>query len=107
MTDIRKLLAANIKSFRKELGLTQSKLAERANTSTRHIAMIEVCKNFPSPVMMERLATALEKDTLDLFAMPLMHKEQAKWKEVILADIERLINSRLDELRKAPEPPGC
>jgi len=100
-------LAANIKSFRKELGLTQSKLAERANTATRYIAMIEGCKNFPSPEMMARLASALEKDTLDLFAMPTLHKEQSEWKEVILADIEKLITSRLNELRKAPEQPGC
>jgi len=107
MTNIRKLLAGNIKSFRKELGLTQSKLAERANTATRYVTMIEGCKNFPSPEMMARLATALEKDTIDLFAMPPVHKEQAEWKEAILADIEKLITGRLDELRKAPEQPGC
>ncbi|MCL2193631.1 MAG: helix-turn-helix transcriptional regulator [Treponema sp.] len=107
MTDIRKLLAANIKAFRSELGLTQPKLAERANTSTHHIAMIEVCKNFPSPEMIGRIAKALEKDTVDLFAMPHIHKEQNIWKEAILADIEKLINNRLDELRKAPDQPNC
>jgi len=107
MTDIRKLLAANIKSFRKEMGLTQSKLAERANTATRYIAMIEGCKNFPSPEMMKRLAKALEKDTLDLFVTPPLRKEQNEWKEAILADIEKLVTSRLNELREAPEPPGC
>ena len=107
MTDIRKLLAANIKSFRKELGLTQSKLAERANTATRYIAMIEGCKNFPSPEMMGRLARALEKDTIDLFSMPPVHKEQGKWKEAILADMEKLINNRLDELRTSPDRPKC
>jgi len=106
MTDIRKLLATNIKSFRKELGLTQSKLAERANTATRYIAMIEGCKNFPSPEMMARLAKALEKDTIDLFAMPPLHKEQSEWKEALLTDIEKLITSRLGELRKAPEQPN-
>ncbi|MCL2193740.1 MAG: helix-turn-helix transcriptional regulator [Treponema sp.] len=100
-------MASNIKSFRKELGLTQSKLAERASTSTRHIAMIEVCKNFPSPEVIERIAKALEKDTVDLFAMPPIHREQNEWKETILADIENLISGRLDELRKAPGQPPC
>jgi len=99
MTDIRKLLAANIKSFRNELGLTQSKLAERAGTSTHHIGMIEICKNFPSPEMIERLAKALEKDTVDLFAIAPIQKE---WKENILLDMEKLIAGRLDELRKPP-----
>jgi len=104
MTDIRKLLAANIKSFRNQLGLTQPKLAERANTSTHHIAMIEVCKNFPSPEMIERIARALEKDTVDLFAIAPVQKE---WKEAILTDIEALINTRLGELRKTPKQLGC
>jgi len=100
MTNIRQVLAANMKSFRKELGLTQSKLAERASTSTRHIAMIEVCRNFPSPEVIERLARALEKDTVDLFStLPSVQNEHHEWKEAILADIEKLITSRLDELR--------
>ena len=96
------LVAANIKSLRKELGLTQSKLAERANTATRYIAMIEGGKNFPSPEMMGRLAKALGKDTIDLFAMPPMKKE---WQESILADIEKLITDRMDELRNSPDRP--
>jgi len=100
MTNIRKLLAANIRTFRKELGLSQSKLAERANTATRYIAMIEGCKNFPSPEMMERLAKALEKDTIELFAIPPIQNE---WKESILADIEKLINGKLNEFRKGTE----
>ena len=99
MTNIRKLLATNIRTFRKELGLTQSKLAERANTATRYIAMIEGCKNFPSPEMMEKLASALEKDTIELFAIPPIQQE---WKEAILADIEKLITGKLNDLRNNP-----
>ena len=100
MTNIRKLLASNIRTYRKELGLTQSKLAEKANTATRYIAMIEGCKNFPSPEMMERIANALGKDTIELFAMPPIQQE---WKESILVDIEKLITGKLNELRKDPE----
>ena len=103
MTNIRKLLAANIKIFRKELGLTQSRLAERANTATRYIAMIEGGKNFPSPEMMERLAVALEKDTIDLFAIPPIQNE---WKKSILADIVKLITEKLNEFRKDSEIPN-
>ena len=99
MTDIRKVLAANIKSFRNELGLTQPRLAERAGISTHHIAMIEVCKNFPSPEVIERIAGALGKDTVDLFAIGPVQKG---WKEAILADMEELIASRLDELGSLP-----
>jgi transcriptional regulator with XRE-family HTH domain len=96
MTDIRKVLAANIKAFRKEKVLTQAKLAELAGTATHYIAMIEGCKNFPSPDMIERIAASLEKDTLDLFSLtPIQHN----WKESILSDIGALVDQKLNELK--------
>ena len=97
MTDIRKVLAANIKAFRKEKGLTQAKLAEIAGTATHYIAMIEACKNFPSPDMIERIAGAFGKDALDLFSLtPIQHD----WKALILSDIGALVDQRLDEMKK-------
>ena len=97
MTDIRKVLAANIRAFRKEKGLTQAKLAEQAGTATHYIAMIEGCKNFPSPDMIERIASVFGKDTVDLFSLtPIRHD----WKELILSDIETLVDQRLDEIKK-------
>jgi len=97
MTNIRELLAANIKTFRKELGLTQSKLAEQVSTATHYIAMIEGGKSFPSPEMIERIATVLGKDTVDLFSLtPIQHD----WREKILSDIEILINKRLADHKK-------
>jgi len=98
MTDIRKLLAKNIKKSRSELGLSQSKLAERAETATHYIAMIEGCKNFPSPEMLERIAAGLGKDIIDLFAI---EPVQDEWKETILIDIGNLIDSKLNELKKS------
>jgi transcriptional regulator with XRE-family HTH domain len=103
MTNIRKLLARNIKTYRNELGLTQSKLAEQANTATHYIAMIEGGKNFPSPEMIERIAVVLGKDTADLFAIDPIQQD---WKETILGDIDKLIKQRLDELKHKPEHSG-
>ena len=60
--------------------------------------MIEVRKNLSFSKMIERLAKTLEKDTVDLFAIAPIQKD---WKESILANMEKLIASRLDELRKA------
>ena len=103
MTDIRKLLAANMKSFRKELGLSQAKLAELVDTAPRYITMIEGCKNFPSTDMLKRIAKALGKDTLDMFSMPSIHSEQREWKKEILADIEKLISEKLEALERSKE----
>jgi len=98
MTDIRKVLAENIRAYRKAKGLTQAQLAELAGSATHYIAMIEGCKNFPSPEMIERLASVLEKDTVDLFSpAPVQHD----WKETILSDINSLITSRLNKLNDA------
>ena len=97
MTDIRKVLAENIRTFRKEKKLTQAMLAEKAGTATHYIAMIEGGKNFPSPDMIERIASVLEKDTIDLFAVYPIQKE---WKEMVLSDISMTIDTRLNEINQ-------
>jgi transcriptional regulator with XRE-family HTH domain len=67
MTDLRELLAQNIKKYRKIRGLSQESLAEKAGTSTTHIGMIEIGKRFPSTKMLEQIAAALGIDTPELF----------------------------------------
>ncbi|MDR0554634.1 MAG: helix-turn-helix transcriptional regulator [Treponema sp.] len=93
MTDIRKLLAANIKTYRAELGLTQSRLAEKADTATHYIAMIEGCKKFPSAAMLERIAAALDRDPPELFAMNVV---QDDWKGEILSEMGEFITKKLE-----------
>ncbi|MCL2793196.1 MAG: helix-turn-helix transcriptional regulator [Spirochaetaceae bacterium] len=90
---IRDLLALNLKENRKKCGFTQEKLAEKAGISAHYLAMIEVSKKFPTPEMLDRIATALEIETYQLFdvsATPegaLLHLEQS-----ILTNVEQLIN---------------
>jgi len=67
MTDIRLILAENMKKYRKILGISQEKLAEKMNTAPNYIAMIEVGRKFPSAGMLERIALALNVDTPELF----------------------------------------
>ena len=68
MTNLRLLVAQNIKKYRKIRGFSQEALAEKAGTSTTHIGMIEIGKKFPSVKMMERIAEALGIDTPELFS---------------------------------------
>jgi len=67
MTNIRELLATNIKSFRAVRGWSQAKLAEKTGTSTQYIGMIETKIKFPSSSMIERLGKALGIDPAELF----------------------------------------
>jgi len=68
MTNLRELVAQNIKKYRRIRGLTQEMLAEQAGTSTTHIGMVETSKKFPSIKMLEKIARALDVDTPALFA---------------------------------------
>lgn len=65
--NIKTLFGRRIKEYRKKRDLTQSELAELVNVDNKHISCIESGKNFPSPDLIERLATYLEVEPKDLF----------------------------------------
>lgn len=67
MTDIREVLAANLKKHRRARGWSQAKLAEKAGTSTQYVGALEIKGNFPSSDMVHRLAAALGIDPTELF----------------------------------------
>ena len=90
MTNIKQLLAFNIKQHRTELGLTQAKLAEKAGASTQYIAMIELGRKFPSLELLERIAVALKIDNLDLFTPPPFPAENLlTHQKAFLSDLEK------------------
>jgi transcriptional regulator with XRE-family HTH domain len=98
MTNIGEILAYNIKTYRKNLGLSQAKLADKVNTATNYIGMIELGKQFPSPAMIEKIAQALDVESPMLFsthAVPARSVE--KLHKSILMDIEKVIADRLQE----------
>jgi len=57
----------NLKDLRKDRKISQLKLAEMCESSQRYIAAIEVGKRFPSPIMIERMAVALNIESYHLF----------------------------------------
>lgn len=67
MDKLQACLASNMRRHRKELHLSQEKLAEKAGASANYIALIENGKYFPSLPMLRQIATALNVDALDLF----------------------------------------
>ena len=96
MTNIRQLLAFNIKENRRKLGLSQAKLAEKAELSTQYLAMIELTHKFPSPEKLEQIALALEIDTPELFSMPPSVKiASLKLQRAIITDIEKAVEDNV------------
>jgi transcriptional regulator with XRE-family HTH domain len=99
MTNLRQILALNMKKRRNTLGFSQAKLAEKANTAPTYIAMIELEKKFPSVEMLERIAEALAIDTIELFSIkPLPDDSIKKLHKAVLLDFEKIIRKKLKEL---------
>jgi len=67
MTDVRVLLAQNMKNFREILNISQMELAEKVGCSPTLIGKIETKKRFPSADNLNRIANALEIAPADLF----------------------------------------
>ena len=104
MISLRAVLAFNMRVQRKILGISQEKLADRVETSTQYIGMIENEKKFPSPEMLERIAFALEIDAPALFSTKSFPSTEAgtiaKFQEQVLNDITQVIAYRTKELER-------
>ncbi|MCL2251538.1 MAG: helix-turn-helix domain-containing protein [Treponema sp.] len=94
MTSLRSVLAFNMKAQRRILKITQAQLAERVETSTNYIALIESEKSFPTPEMLERIAAALEIDAPALFSTRYYPMQEAG----TLADLQEKILNELSEV---------
>jgi transcriptional regulator with XRE-family HTH domain len=99
MTNIKQLVALNMKQYRIKSGLTQAKLAEKANASTQYIAMIEIGRKFPSLDLLDRVAAALGIDNLDLFSPPPFPAENLrKHKKAFLNELEKEIGKAVNKV---------
>ncbi|MDR2096614.1 MAG: helix-turn-helix domain-containing protein [Treponema sp.] len=97
MTNIREILAKNLKEHRRKLGITQPQLAERANLSTHYLAMIEVVRKFPTADVLERLAAALDIAPNELFSVsPSPEEAMEKLQQAILANLDHAIENAVD-----------
>jgi transcriptional regulator with XRE-family HTH domain len=62
-----KLLGKRIKRIRKQLNLTQEKVAEKVGVSTNYIGFIEQGRYSPSLEVVEKIAKVLKVKVSDLF----------------------------------------
>ena len=99
---IREILALNLKLNRQKCGLTQEKLAEKAGISSNYLSMVEISKKFPTPEMLDRLAAALEIDTIQLFDASSTPEERAMLhlEKSIIDNINKQQQQALAEMKK-------
>jgi transcriptional regulator with XRE-family HTH domain len=109
MTNIRDVLAVNLKQFRQARGWSQAYLAEKTETSTNYIGMLENAVKFPSSEMVQKLAYSLEIDPTELFSKEIdpistMKRYQKAALEDIHVLLGSLINEKIQKLEeKSPE----
>ena len=96
---IREVLALNLKENRRKLGLTQEELAEKAGVSTHYIAMIETCKKYPKPDMLEQIAKTLNIESYKLFYVTSDPNEPFEMLyQKIIADIKQIVNEAIEKI---------
>jgi len=102
MRKIRAVLAENLKKNRQKRGITQEQLAEKADVSSHYIAMVETCKTFPKPEMLERLAKTLGIEPHQLFSVEndqneRMQKKIATEMKNVVEDIKQVVKEAVKE----------
>ena len=98
MTNIRDILAYNLKQNRKKCGISQAKLAEKANITTQYIAMIEVSRKFPSPEMLERIAKALKIESYELFMVETTPENaMERLHDTLVSNIEEVVSNAVEK----------
>jgi transcriptional regulator with XRE-family HTH domain len=101
MVSLRNILANNIKENRRKCGFSQAKLAEAADISPQHLAMIEISRKFPTPEMLDKIAGALNIETYELFVVkssPEAALDQLR--REIIAEIKQAVGESVAEAIK-------
>mgnify|MGYP001361003331 FL=1 len=68
--DIREVLAQNLRKSRRAQGLSQEKLAHRADIDRTYISALERCVYAAGVDVVDRLARVLGMEAADLFRRP-------------------------------------
>lgn len=100
MTELQYHLSMNMKANRKKLNYSQSELAERIGTAPNYISLIEQGKKFPSPQMIERIASALQIHSTELFSQKyLTNGYLDQLQEEILINVKNTINTAFGKIK--------
>jgi transcriptional regulator with XRE-family HTH domain len=92
-SECRNILSANIKQYRKKIGLSQLMLSERLDVSPNFLGSVETGKKWVSPNTLVKLANALNIEVYQLFK-PLETDDEP----AALPDVTAVIEKYIDEI---------
>jgi len=96
--DVRSLLAGNIKAGRRNLGLSQEKLAELAGLSTQTISDIEGCRTWVSDKTLLKLSEVFNVEIFQLLAPSIDEENEKKAKLFLPQRIQKLRQNLKDDI---------
>ena len=83
------------------MGLTQEELAEKASVSTHYIAMIETCKKYPKPDMLEHIAKTLKIEPHKLFHVETDPNDPfEKLYQRLITDMKQIVNEAIEKAKE-------
>lgn len=99
ITDVRRILAENVRKQRKQLGMSQFQLAERCGISSSFVGEIETSKKYPSAETLAHLAQALGLAPYQLFLEGSDWEVHDRYESLrrMYRDMKRKLNEQLDE----------
>ena len=86
-TEIRRILALNIKSFREHRNWSQADLAENSNISTPFLSEIERGNKWPYPDTLAKIAEALHVKTHELFREDIASTAERDFTAMVVKEI--------------------
>lgn len=93
--EIKALFGMRIKELRKNRGLSQEELAEKADVSSKYLSRIEMGQYFPSMDVLIKLADVLNVDIKDLFEFSHKAPSQRELKETLNSLLKELDEDKL------------
>ncbi|HPD60222.1 MAG TPA: helix-turn-helix transcriptional regulator [Thermodesulfobacteriota bacterium] len=100
MSDIKVILGARIRKLRKEKGLSQEALAEKADLHYTFIGEVERGEKNISIVSLEKLTKALGISLTDLFDLPELKENTDDFKKKIAQEIKQVDDDTAGALLK-------
>lgn len=98
MTNIREVLAANLKKYRQARGWSQAKLAEKTGTSAQYIGVLEIQGKFPSSEMIHKIAGALGIEPTELFYKEIdLETAKINTQKAVIEDTREAVNQFLTD----------
>ena len=98
MADIAELFGRRVRALRRKQDLTQQQLGERAGVNYKYVGAIERGRENPSLKVIEKLATGLGVEMVDLFEVEHEERDPDVLRERIGEELQRAAR---DELRVA------